>query len=315
MQEYTESSKNFIRMIMKWKIHFVIITVTAIIVAAVFSSAWFIKPKYKSFAIVYPANLKPYSTESETEQMLQLFRSADVRNAVIKKYHLSEHYGVDTTDKAGLGNLIATYENNVEINRTQFESIEIDVLDTDPVIASNMVEEIINAMNLKARNLQRDKAKEVVVVIKDQLNLKKHNVDSISAVLNELRVKYQIFDYKMQAKEVTKSYLKAISSGGHKDDLKEIDVMMRNLEEKGGEFYEMKKTLDALLKSYNLTQVEYDVALKELNKELTYANIVTQPVPSYKKAYPIRWLIVLASVASSNLFFFLILVVLDNRKK
>ena len=314
MQEYTDSSKSFIKMIVKWKIHFAVITIAAILVSSVFSSQWFIQPKYKSFAVVYPANIKPYSTESETEQMLQLFRSADVRNDVIKKFHLSEHYSIDTTEKTGLGNLIATYENNVEINRTQFESIEIDVLDTDPVLASNMVNAIIHAMNLKARQLQRSKDHEVEVVIKDQLDLKKHNVDSIKGIMDEIRVKYQIFDYQMQVKEVTKSYLKALS-GGHKDKLKEIEVMMHNLEEKGGEYYEMKKTLDALLKSYNLTQLEYDNVLKELNKELTYANVVTSPTPSYKKAYPIRWLIVLASVLSANLFFFLILIIVDNRNK
>ena len=313
MQEYTESSKNFIRMIIKWRIHFMIVTILAIIIAAIFSGSWFIKPKYKSFAIVYPANIKPYSTESETEQMLQLFRSADVRNSVIKKFRLSEHYGIDTTEKVGLNNLYGNYDNNVEINRTQFESIEIDVLDTDPVMASDMAGEIIHAMNLKARNLQREKAKEVVTVVQDQLKLKKHNVDSITAAMDELRVKYQIFDYQMQVKEVTKSYLKALSNGGR--DMKDIDMMMRNLEEKGGQYYEMKKTLDILLKSYSLTQLDYDIALKELNKELTYANVVTQPTPSYKKAYPVRWLIVLSSVVSSDLFFFLILIILDNRKK
>jgi len=179
MQEYTDSNKSFIKMIVKCKFHFAVITIAAILVSSVFSSQWFIQPKYTSFAVVYPANIKPYSTESETEQMLQLFRSADVRNDVIKKFHLSEHYSIDTTEKTGLGNLIATYENNVEINRTQFESIEIDVLDTDPVLASNMVNAIIHAMNLKARQLQRSKDHEVEVVIKDQLDLKKHNVDSI----------------------------------------------------------------------------------------------------------------------------------------
>jgi hypothetical protein len=313
MQEYKESSKSFIRMIIKWKLHFAIISVAAIIIAAVFSSPLFIKPKYKSFAIVYPANLKPYSTESETEQMLQLFRSADVRNAVIKKYNLATHYNIDTTYKVGLASLIGTYENNVEINRTQFESIEIDVLDIDPVMASNMVGEIINAMNFKARNLQREKSKEVEVVIKNQLDLKKHNIDSLKAGLDELRVRYQIFDYQVQAKEVTKSYLKALNNGGK--NMKDIDVMMRNLEEKGGQYYEMKKTLDVLLKSYGLTQLEYDNVLEDLNKELTYANVVTESTPSYNKAYPIRWLIVLMSVASCNLLFFLILVVLDSRKK
>ena len=41
------------------------------ILAGVFSGPTFITPKFESHAIVYPANIEPYSDESETEQMLQ----------------------------------------------------------------------------------------------------------------------------------------------------------------------------------------------------------------------------------------------------
>lgn len=313
MQEYTESSFRFIQLIIKRKIHFIIVTTVAVIAAAVFSSEWFIKPKYKSFALVYPSNITPYSEESASEQMLQLFNAADVRNAVIKKFDLYKHYNIDSAEKTSLAEMIGKYESNVEISRTQFESVEITVLDEVPQIASDMVMEIINQMNLKARALQREKTKEVEVVVKNQLDLKKRNVDSMNVRLHELRVKYQLFDYDMQVKEVTRSYLKAVASGGR--NLKEIDAMMRNLEEKGGEYYELSKTYDALLKSYNTTKIEYDVVLKDLNKELTYANIITRPMPSFKKAYPVRWLIVVASVASANLFLFVLLLILDNRKQ
>ncbi len=313
MQEYTESSNNFIQIFINRKIHFIIVTVAAICFAAVFSSPWFIKPKYKSFAIVYPSNLTPYSEESASEQLLQLFGSAEVRNAVVKKFDLYKQYGIDSTDRTSKTKMIEMYESNVVIGRTPFESVNIQVLNETPEIASAMVEEIIHAMNLKARALQREKTAEVEQVTKNQLELKKRNVDSINSRLNELRVKYQLFDYKMQVKEVTKSYLKALSSGGK--NLKEIDVMMRNLEEKGGEYHQLSKSLTALLESYNKTKIEYDVVLRDLNKELTYANIVTKPSPSYSKAYPIRWLIVLASVASANLFLFVLFIILDNRKK
>lgn len=313
MQEYKESSYSFIKLIIDKKIPFLVVTAIAITAGTIFSSQWFIKPKYRSFAIVYPSNISPYSDESASEQMLQLFGSVDIRNAVVNKFNLYKHYNIDSADKTSTSQMASVYESNVAVNRTQFESIEITVLDEDPKQSSDMVNEIIHAMNLKARALQREKSKEVEVVIKNQLNFKKHNIDSIENRLHELRVKYQLFDYNMQAKEITKSYLKAVGSGGR--NLKEIDVMMRNLEEKGGEYYELNKTMDDLLKSYSKTKIEYDVVIRDLNKELTYANIVTQPSPSYKKAYPVRWLIVLASVASANLFLFVLFLILDNRKK
>ncbi|MES2397020.1 MAG: hypothetical protein V4549_13495 [Bacteroidota bacterium] len=300
---------------MKWKFHFMVITVSAIVVSAIFSSEFFIKPRYKSFAIVYPSNIIPYSSETPSEQLLQLLESSDIRNAVINKFKLAAHYDIDTTSKSGLFDLIAVYQANVEVRRTQFNSIEIKVFDTDAQIACDMVSEIINALNLKARSLQREKTKEVLEIVSNQLLVKKKQVDSVNSILQELRVKYQLLDYEVQVKEVTKSYLKALSGGARKESLKDIDALMRNLEEKGGEYYQMKETFDILLESYNTSKLDYDKVMSDLNKILTYSNIVSKPYPADKKSYPIRWVIVAVSVVSTNLLLLLILTIMAKKNK
>jgi len=300
---------------MKWKFHFMVITISAIVVSAVFSSEFFIKPRYKSFAIIYPSNIIPYSSETPSEQLLQLLESSDIRNAVVNKFKLAAHYDIDTTSKSGLFDLIAAYQANVEVRRTQYNSIEIKVFDTDAQIACDMVTEIINALNLKARNLQREKTKEVLAIVSNQLLVKKKQVDSVNSILQELRVKYQLLDYEVQVKEVTKSYLKALSGGARKESLKDIDALMRNLEEKGGEYYQMKETFDILLESYNTSKLDYDKVMSDLNKILTYSNIVSKPYPADKKSYPIRWVIVAVSVVSTNLLLLLILTIMAKKNK
>ncbi len=315
MLEYAQSNYYFIKLIIKWKFYFIIVTVISIAAGIAFSSEFFIKPKYKSFALVYPSNIIPYSTESPSEQMLQLLESSDIRNAVIRKFKLAEHYHIDTAQKSGLSELIALYESNTEVRSTQLNSIEIKVLDTDPKIACDMVTEIINGMNLKARTLQREKTKEVLVLVNNQMIMKKQQIDSVKANLQELRVKYQLLDYEVQVKEVTKGYLKALSSGARKESLKDIDVMMRNLEEKGGEYDERKQTFDVLLGSYNAVKLEYDNLIRDINKELTYSCVVTKPFPAAEKSSPIRWLIVLISTVSADMFLFIILMMMRVRKK
>lgn len=310
-----QNSSYFIKLIMKWKFHFMVITVSAIVVSAVFSSEFFIKPRYKSFAIIYPSNIIPYSSETPSEQLLQLLESSDIRNAVVNKFNLAAHYDIDTTSKSGLFDLIAAYQSNVEVRRTQYNSIEIKVFDTDAQVACDMVVEIINALNLKARNLQREKTKEVLAIVSNQLLVKQKQVDSVNSILQELRVKYQLLDYEVQVKEVTKSYLKALSGGARKESLKDIDALMRNLEEKGGEYYQMKETFDILLESYNTSKLDYDKVMSDLNKILTYSNIVSKPYPADKKSYPIRWVIVIVSVVSTNLLLLLILTIMAKKNK
>lgn len=314
MNDYFESNRYFVNLIFRWKIHFLIITVVAVAAATVFSAEFFMPPKFKSYAVIYPSNIIPYSSESPSEQVLQLLESGFIRNDVISKFNLAQHYSIDTVKEGALSKLIKTYESNVEIRRTEYNSIEIVVYDTDPKLACDMVLEIINALNLKARSLQREKTREVVLIYKNLMESKKQQVDSIDAALQELRVKYHLLNYDIQAKEVTRGYLKALTDGGHRESIKDIDVLMRNLEEKGGEFYKMQETMDVLLKSYNAAKLSYDQALSDLTKELTYTNLVTKPFPADKKSYPIRWLIVVISTISANAFLFLVVLMLDKRK-
>lgn len=313
MQEYKQSSIYFIRVILKWKFQFLIVTVAAILFAGLFSSEWFIKPKYKSVALVYPSNLKPYSSESESEQLLQFFLSADVREEVATRFNLAHYYGIDTAQMGGMSKLIAAWESNVEINRTQFESIEIKVWDTDPKMARDIAAAIIDALNHKVHRIQQEKAAEVVKLFHDQLTYKKTQIDSLNDSLEVLRVRYQILDYESQAKEATKAWLRAVGSG--KSNVKDLDVLLRNLGEKGGEYYEMSKTMEGFLKSYNNTRSDYDNAVRDMNKELSYTNIVTRPQVPDRKSYPIRWLIVLISVLSANMFLFVVIMAMDSRKQ
>jgi capsule polysaccharide export protein KpsE/RkpR len=313
MQEYRESSYYFIRLVIKHRKQFLVVTLLALICAVVFSSSWFIKPQFKSVGVVYPVNIKPYSAESESEQLLQLFEAADVRNDVIRKFNLASYYEIDTASAGGMAELTGTFESNVKVKRTEFESVEITVLDSDPEMARKMVNAMVDAMNAKAQALERSKAMEVVKVFADQVRYRKEEIDSLNSRMEELRVKYQILDYKSQSKEATKAWLKALGNG--KGNVKDLDVMIRNLGEKGGEYYEMEKMLDGALKSYNNAKIDFDNAYRDLKKEITYANIVTKPVKADKKTYPIRWIIVLVSVVSANLFLLGVLMLMDERRK
>jgi len=312
MQEYTQSIAYFIKLIIKWKKQFIIVTIGAILIASLFSSKWFIKPKYKSFAIVYPANLTPYSSESKSEQMMQLFESADIQNSVIRKFNLAEHYDIDTTQISAQSELKSEYESNVSVSRTDYESILIKVLDTDPKIACDIVREIIGSFNEKARNLQREKSRELLEVRRKQLSDRKRELDSVNVLLQNLRTDYGLLEYNSQVKEFTKGYIKSMTSSG-KASFKEIDQMINNLKQKGGEFYTLTKMYDGILNSYNETKVEYDNTKADLNKELTYVNKVTGPIIADKKTYPIRWLIVLISVVSANFLVFIVILFQDKK--
>jgi uncharacterized protein involved in exopolysaccharide biosynthesis len=312
MEEYRQSAFYYLRLLGKWKIHFLLITVISAIAAAVFSSSFFIKPRYKSSATVYPANILPFSEESATEQLLQMLQSAYVRDQVIHKYDLAKHYGIDTAAKEGHTALLNTFQSFVSISKNQYESVDIEVTDTDPQMAADMVATIVFALNNKISTLHKQKTAEVKDVLAKQMKLKSDQLDSLNRILQELRVKYHILDYNIQVKEASKGYMKSVSGGRASKD---IDDLLRNLEERGGEYYKAKVIYDGTLNAYTLVRNDYDNTLKELNKNFTYTYVVSDPVPSDKKSYPVRWLIVLISVVAANMFLFAIIIINDYKKR
>ena len=205
------------------------------------------------------------------------------------------------------------YDQNVTVSKTEYESVDIVVYDTDPVYAAGMIDSMVSYLNKKARFLQREKSYEVLAMSRRRLGLKKIEMDSIEALIQTYRDKYGLLEYKTQAKEYARAYLKALQSGSPRA-LSESKQMLMSLGEKGGEFSALSEHLWRVRGAYNDLKLEYETFLNDVSKELTYANIVTYPVPADKKSYPIRWLIVVVSVFCSLFMAFLVLLFLDSRK-
>jgi capsule polysaccharide export protein KpsE/RkpR len=288
-----------------------VVTLLALCASIIFSSSLFIAPKYKSEVSLYPSNLINYSSESATEQLLQLLRGNDIRNNIVHQFNLMQHYDIDSTSKGSLFYLKQEFNNNVRISKTNFESVNIEVLDTDPILAKKIAEELIIQVNLKIRNLHKLKAKEVVVIRKNEVNNKQLLIDSLEAKIQYYSTQYGLLDYTQQSREVTSGYMEMLLKGKKN---KEVETLYNNLTKEGGHFQDLHQQLDLAREDYNKILIQYESAVVDSKKELTYTNTVVSPEIADKKSYPIRWLIVLLSVFGS-LVFTMVLLMGYNRLK
>jgi hypothetical protein len=304
-----------IDIVKKYFKHLVIIGIGAVILSVVFTSEYFITPMYRSEAIVYPQNLIPYSTESPTEQMLQLLESNYIRDGLIEDFNLYEHYEIKKDQKYPQTVLFNMMKDNVSIDKTKYESVEIVVMDKDPVIASQMVDSIVSKFNTKARNLQREKTAEVVIILKNQLDYWQHQMDSMENALRDIRMNYGILDFEEQMSSFSRVYYTAVKEGRAGGGERPLDKVMSNMQEKGGEAVSLKEHLWRVRGTYNDIKVQYEDVVKDMNKELTYSNLVTKPVPAERKSYPVRSLMVLMFTASVLFFSLLVMVIMENNRR
>ncbi|MFA6923388.1 MAG: Wzz/FepE/Etk N-terminal domain-containing protein [Bacteroidales bacterium] len=298
--------------IYKWRKHFIIIVGISVVLSAIFSEPFFIKPKYKSEAIVYPINLQPYSGETPTEQLIQMFEAMDVTNDIIKKFNLGNHYRIKSKTKSYYSKLLKEFKSNISIKKTEYESVKIVVYDIDPDTASLIVQSFIDYVNKKITTSFRIKVNEVVKINKDRLESKRKEMDSMENVLQHLRINYEILDYPAQAREATKAQLKKISQSGKSSP--KIDTLVKNLEHKGGLYASTSEHLWRIRGSYNDLKTTYENTINDYEKKLSYCTVVTSPYPADKKSYPIRWLIVLCTAVGTFVMMILIVNIVEKYK-
>lgn len=305
MDKYLDNT-NLVQLIAKWKWHIAIITIVAALCGAIFSSSAFITPLYKSEAVVYPANIYPYSDESETEQMVQILNSKSIMDSVVAKFDLWNHYKIDRNDRYAITYLIGEYRDKVKITKTPYEAVSIEVLDKDPIYACDMAKSILNFYDAKLQLLHKTKQAEVLEMYEHQIQAKQHYIDSLKQHLSYISQEYDVFDYKSQTREVMKAYL--AGSAKAKD-------MKDNMAKYGGEVIDLKARIEAEAEAFASMRLEYEQSYRFYNSNLTYSNIITEPFPADKKAYPIRWIVVALSGLAALILSIVAVFVIENRKK
>jgi capsule polysaccharide export protein KpsE/RkpR len=296
----------------KWRV-FVGIGIMAFLIAAILTGPTFIKPRYLSTATVYPVNLNSYSIETRTDQLLQLLRSNSIRDTLIKQFDLMTVYELDTTAAGGYFALYNEFLDRVDVRKTQYESVVIDVVDEDPVRARDMVNAMLTQVNLLARRLQREKSQEVLGIAGRALGHESYKLDSVEARLDTLRRTSGLLAYEAQAKELTKGYVRMLSSGGSQSQRDQLLSLIKELESKGGEFRRLTELGNMFRNNYDRLLTQYETVVNDVTKELTYTNVVVYPEISDKKVYPVRWLLVLMSTSAALLLCFLLLIWRDQR--
>ncbi len=306
---------NLFQLCYKWKWHLVIFVLIAGILGLIFSGPFFIKPKFKSVAIVYPANISKFSEESETEQMLQWFESRDIVDSMIKKFDLPKHYEIKTNDRFYMSKIYRTFDENVTIAKTKYESVKIEIYDTDPQIACDMVNSLIDFYNKKVRNIHREKYQEVLTIEESRLMEKKRQQDSLLRTINNIRTKYELIDYGIQTNEVTRGYLGTFDGSNRANvNRTEIKRIKQNIENKGDSLLLITGQLSSVCASYNNFKISYEDALRNVNKVQTFANIVTSPFPADKKSYPSRLLIIFYAMGAALFFSIITIAIIDGQK-
>ncbi|HOO83162.1 MAG TPA: hypothetical protein PLS94_01245 [Prolixibacteraceae bacterium] len=301
-------NKRILESVWKWKIHISAIVAVAVVISAIISGPSFIEPKFKSTARVYPMNIDEVSEESESEHLLEFLMSVDLKFRLIDAFKLDEVYKINRNDKLYKTYILYEYNKNIKYKKTDFESIEISVMDADPNRAAQMVDSLIAFLN-EAVLIEKNKLHlEWADMAKRALDRKNKELDSLFNIVEKIREETGLVDYDAQVESATLGLMEAAARGG---DRRPAQEAMKQLVENGGELRKYQELIITHEIAADTLQRRYDKYMMFGNKQVSFTQIVEKPYAADKKAYPIRWLIVLLAAFGAGFIAVITVLLID----
>ncbi len=308
-----------------WKKRKALIIITAIAFAGSIGVSLMMTPYYMSRAIVFPTasnsvDFNPNSRNSNTEfgdeadaeRLLQVLISPEIRDSLTLKYDLYSHYEIDSNEAHAKFEFQKIYEGNVKFDRTRYNSINIDVYDTDPVIAADMANDIVRLVDTVMNRMIRQRSKSNMWAVNDEVRLIKEEMGDYSDRLRALS------DSGVVSKDARRNldavYLEALKSGER--ELADEKKRQSDATQKYGTDYDLYSNLNEFfsLRYSNILDVN-DQATQHAHTNIQQTIRHSPAEISDKKAKPKRAIIVIFATFSTLLFAIFLLLGIEKFKE
>jgi uncharacterized protein involved in exopolysaccharide biosynthesis len=261
----------FIKVTLRHKFLIGFVVLIAVISAVIFTSPFFIKPMFKAEAIIYPPSSNTssalissdmrFGSEMDIDNQIQVLQSTILRDSIVHKYNLFNHYGIDTTSSKRFYLLNKEYASNVNIERTRYNSISVVVYDIDPVTAAHIANDIVKIGDEVKAGIIKKNLKTAFKSVGEELESKSKDIADISGMIS------------------------GISRRGQ-------DSFTPIPSQSGMSLQSLKSRYQSELIIYNSLKSRYELAQNNLNSDFPASYVISPAESSMVKVYPQRTIIV-----------------------
>ncbi|MFY7943639.1 MAG: Wzz/FepE/Etk N-terminal domain-containing protein [Crocinitomicaceae bacterium] len=311
-----EERNNLFQFIWSNRKQLLIFTGAAFVISVIVSLL--ITPLYLSTAIVFPAassnvsfseqrNVKAaamdFGEEEQAEQLVQILQSARIKDRVVEKYNLLNHYEIDSDDPNKNYKLTQEYNSHFTFTRTRYGSIQIDVLDKDPKLAAKMANDIVDLIDTVKNEMINERTRPAFEINKRKLFQLQHERDSIVQILDSLS------NLGVVPLDMRSNLFQALVDSKSPNEKTELQNKIETNKKFGSVFDALEYRRNEMIVKIEEFRVSYEQAESDANSNFTHKFIVERAVVADRKEKPKRMIIVLVSVISGLIFgvFFLLI--------
>jgi capsule polysaccharide export protein KpsE/RkpR len=178
------------------------------------------------------------------------------------------------------------------------------VLDEKPEVAAEVANGIVMILDSVKTEVQRKLAMQALYIIETEYKRKEEEINTIKGRMQELGTK-GVYNVEEQSKAITE----IIGKVGMNDNIRQ---QQNNLATFGAESQSLTSTLELQVEQMNELKKKLDQAKIDVEGNLSNVFILQNASPAERKTYPLRSLIVIASVLGSFLLACIVLLFVEK---
>lgn len=323
------SSFNLIRFIAKNWLVLTIVFFTAAGLA--FVAASMIPPHFRSSVVIYAPStnsvskiilseptanerldMKAYAAEQATEQMMELLDSREIKDILIKKYDLVNHYDIDTTSRYWQTKLYNSLQKNLIVKRTKYGAISITIEDRDKELACTIANDVVCLLDSFKHSIENERACASFAALTKQLDDIHKEQKRISDSL-EIVMSHGVYDFKSQSERVMQQYAIAVAQG-NAAAIQRLSAELEKLSEWGPKSAALCEVQGNFSRYEALCREQILNAQMDMSNDIPTQFVVEKAIISDKKCFPKKSIFMAVSAVSALAVAFIILLVIENLK-
>lgn len=327
-QEY--NSFNLVLFIWKWKRPILIICLITAVLS--FSASMFIRPKYKSTAVVHAPrtnsiakillneqnynerlDIKAYAVDSETEHMMQVLKSRSIQDSIIQKFSLYEHYNIVPDSKYARDKMYNAIENNIAIDRTRYGAITISVTDWEAQKAADMANEIVRLLDVIKNQVEHERSVAAYSILEKHFDEVTQEVNAINDSIRFI-MEQGVMDVPYQSERLTQQLAIAVAQGNNAAKQR-LEVELAKFAKWGAKLTAYKEFLETFDKYHALCKQKLMDAKVDMESNMPTKFIIENAIAADKKIYPKKLVIMITATVAVFFLSIFTLLVYENIQK
>jgi uncharacterized protein involved in exopolysaccharide biosynthesis len=198
-----------VRIVLKWKKPILILIVVSGIAAGLFSV--FVMDEYfLSWSTIYPTNqyvndrnvifnsmsssgqVEYFGSKGDVNRVITIANSEPIIDYIIDSFKLVDHYKIDRKTAYWKTKVRKKFDKNYEAIKTEHDAIQISMFDTDPKLASDMVNAVVDKVDEENKSHVNETKKNLYNLISAQITEQQKNVNGYADTLSILSAQYKI---------------------------------------------------------------------------------------------------------------------------